>query len=115
VVPREIEKKIKIYWDDSFYEIAWKGTSGEFWKDLREHVDSRLLRLRGKTGWVDPARANYGETYVVQRFADQRTLVEVEIRRGDTSIQLGTERTSNGDRRNMRSSTRTAGTDERHC
>jgi hypothetical protein len=42
--PRTVEKKIKLYWDDNFLEIEWKGSTGELWKALREHVDSRFLR-----------------------------------------------------------------------
>jgi hypothetical protein len=87
------EQKTRLYWDHSYFEIEWKGTEREFWKDLREYVDSRYLRLRGPKGWTDAKYANFDRLYTVRRFANRRTLIEVAIDQSDKVIFLDQERT----------------------
>jgi hypothetical protein len=74
-VPKNDVKTIKLYWDDNFFELPWKGRSTYFWNDLREHVDSSCLRLRGMKRWIDPQNANFRDTYIVhsQGFLGART------------------------------------------
>jgi hypothetical protein len=91
IIQKIPERRVHVFWDHFHIDIEYKDSEGEFWKGLREYLDSRWITLRGQNGWTDPKNANFEDLCTVRRFANWETMAKVEIGRGDRIIVFDRE------------------------